>query len=189
MMEVFIILLLLAIAVVAYLVVYQGKQHAGNTYETQERSSMPHDLARGKLLLSEYTLRIEHPAALVAKVDQVFIGDAGQLILMETKTRNRAVVYSPDIIELSVQAMCIRHSTDAKVKGLRLATHAYVRIKTLRHKPTFIRVDLLSDQQVVNLYHRYLALQENKVKPSLAVDDRVCKSCPQIIRCPKMASR
>lgn len=181
----FIYFLLVVIAFVACLVIYQGRQHAGNTYETQERSTMPYDLASAKLLLSEYTLRMDRPAALVAKVDQVFIGNNGQLILMETKTRKRAQVYLPDIIELSVQAMCIRHSTDRKVKGREITEHAYVRIKTLSAKPTFVRVKLLTDQQVINLHSRYLALHDGKVKPQLATDKRACKTCPQLNRCQK----
>lgn len=180
----FIVLFGAAILLLVYFL-YSAKLGEQDLYETQERDAMPSILANASLHLSEYTLRMDRPLPLVAKVDQVFELPSKELILMETKTRYRNQAYAPDIIELSVQAAVIRHSNDPRVKNRTVLPYAYVRIKAPARKPVFIRVDLLNDEQLHHIYQRRLGLQSGKVQPAGPQDTRICTRCPQKPRCPK----
>lgn len=180
-----IVLIVLSLIGAAIILLVQARQQDEQEYDQLERRAMPMELAMGELLFSEQTFRIDAPARLVAKVDQVFRSPAGQLVMMETKTRYRHKAYLYDVIELSVQALVLRYSKDRRVQGHRIADHAYVRVIAPGRDPAYLRVAILTEETVLAWHARYHQLMNRRVKPRPATDTRSCQKCPQRTDCPQ----
>lgn len=156
-------------------------------YDQGERAAMPPELAQGRLVLSETKLRVERPAPLIARVDQVYLTPTGELVPVETKTRYRHEVYLGDELELSVQAVVI--APQARRLGGRVAEYGYVRIVSAGRPPVYRRARLFPEADVVRLRARRLAVMAGSVAPRPAFDARVCRKCPQRPKCPHPADQ
>lgn len=143
---------------------------------------MPPDIAQGELVYSERKFHCHRPSPLVARVDQVYRArDTGRLVPVETKTRNRAVVYLGDILELSVQAVVLANTTPRHG----VAEHGYVRLVVPGRAPRYERVALLGEPAIVSLRNRRDMLLQGAMAPTPPATEAVCRSCGQRSRCPR----
>lgn len=152
-------------------------------YEAVERPSMPDEIAAATLLFSEAKFYAERPVPLVARVDQVFHTPHGLVVPVETKTRRAHRWYPYDAIELSVQAVVLRYSRQVRLPGA-IASYGYVRCVTEGSVPTYVKVPLLPESEVLAIYRRHQDLAAGRVAPRPAHHAGLCRRCPQASRCP-----
>lgn len=155
------------------------------TYCAKEREHMPPEIGGGVLVLSEETVRTRHPAKIVAKPDQVYLTPDGLLVPVENKTRKISRVYDYDRAELAVQAFALRHGRTGRLKRYPVANHGYVAIRIDGRPPAYHRVELLSDEAIVSMRQRRLALEQGIVAPSAASSPRICQKCSKAATCPR----
>lgn len=98
------------------------------------------------------------------RVDQVYQTKRGILIPLDTKLRQINHIYESDIIQLSVYQVILSHKYKVPV-----AKYGYVRtvVETADgDKVRYIKTTLLSEKEVVKLWHRYQSIRSGQVKPS-----------------------
>jgi len=174
----------LAVLVLVIVVLMRAaRPPAQQDYERGERRHMPSEIADGKLVLSEQTL-YAHRVGLVAKVDQVYLTPDGLLVLVENKTRRRDEVRDYDRAELSVQGMVLRQYRPGNLRRARVANYGYVAVRLDDHEPRWHRVELATDDVVLVLRDRRLALDAGKAEPNGPVSGWICRTCAQAARCP-----
>jgi hypothetical protein len=173
------------IVVAIYLVYRQpvGSGRAGGPgYGEQERQFQPPEIANGTLVMSEQYLRCEVPRRLGARADQVYRTPEGMLVPVDTKTGYRRVVRREDLVELSVQAAVLRHSSSADRPTGRVAAWGYIRKVAPGRNPVYLRTPLLSDRELVDLYDRYWQVNAGATAlPTL--DPANCRHCPVATLC------
>ncbi len=150
-----------------------GPPPAQDTYEVRERSSMPEEIALGRLVASERTFRRRGPRGLFAKVDQAFRTPAGLLVLVETKSRMR--LQTSDIVQLSAQAVAVRSEVGDRLG--RVADYAYVRMQLLGGPAQYRPVRLYPEAVIDQLVDRYQALRMRRVYPLARPHPSRCGTC------------
>jgi CRISPR-associated exonuclease Cas4 len=181
-------MVVVVVAITLLLFLAPSRPTGQGSYADSERRYMPEEIARGRLVLSEQLLRTRAPAKIVAKPDQVYLTPAGLLVPVETKTRALDRVYEGDQVELSVQAFALRHGRVAQLGRYQVASYGYVRIKRQGHPPSYHRVQLHSDEQVVAMRQRRLDLEQGRVQPAGPASPRICPKCAKRATCPRMAA-
>lgn len=179
------ILVLVATGLILAATIWIEPATGQGAYEA-ERSAMPGELAGATLVMSEERRLLRASLGshqLVAKPDQVFRTGDGRLVLVENKTRQRAIAYDGDIIELSVQAYTLRHSRPANLLRSPVADYAYVRtVGNGRSK--YVRVNLLGDNALSELADRYVAIRARRRAPSSQSNVNACGKCAYRPKCP-----
>lgn len=156
------------------------RRSARKVYESVERGAMPQEIATGRLFASERFFASRGPLPLNARVDQVYqAGD--HLVCVETKTRKFASVTESDLIEMSVQAYVLRTHRH------RTAPYGYVRLVLPGRHPRYEKVELLGDDRLAMLVHRYREIHAGRAPAARAPDPRRCARCPQAPKCPHYA--
>lgn len=150
-----------------------------------EKSHMPREIADGRLILSEQLLRVNSPARIVAKPDQVYLCHGDVLVPVENKTRRANRVYDGDRVELSVQAFALRHAPPRQLRRYSVASYGYVAVRIGNASPVFHRVDLLPDQAVVALRQRRIDVEAGAVVPSGPAHRGACSTCSKRSVCPR----
>lgn len=170
-------LLGIGLIVLAVLLIYRqpvGKGQFGG-YVAQERQYQPGEIANGVLVLSEHYLRCDLPRRFGARVDQVYRTPDDMLVPVDTKTGYRRVVRREDLVELSVQAAVLRHSGSSPAGNV--ATWGYVRKVAPGRNPVYLRTQLLTDRELVELYDRYW-LVDGGAAAIPTRDPANCRYCP-----------
>ena len=118
----------------------------------------------------QYVLQGDMP--LIGKPDLVMQEWGGLLVCHDLKTRKKNRVYDSDVLQLSLYAFILRHATKRKV-----ASYAYIRIKT--DQGFFLKkVELTwSDHDIVNLYNRFNLCKMNPEMAHMTAKSYFCKSC------------
>lgn len=161
-----------------------SRTEEASTYEREERSAMPSELSTARLVLSEHLLRCEAPDYLVTKVDQVFLTATGVLVPLETKTRNRPVVYRSDEVQLGVTAVVLASASHAFDRHP-VASHGYVRLVT-PDGTTYRRVTLPTQSEILDLARRRRELVAGRGEPPRpASSPAACPKCASRARCPQ----
>ena len=169
-------LIVLALALVLiYRQPVGGRRVGGRGYGEQERQFQPAEIANGVLVLSEHYLRCDMPRRFGARVDQVYLTPDGMLVPVDTKTGYRRVVRREDLVELSVQAAVLRHS-GSRPAG-KVATWGYVRKVAPGRNPVYLRTQLLTDRELVEIYDRYW-LVDGGAAAIPTRDPANCRYCP-----------
>lgn len=110
---------------------------------------MPRILRSAQLVLNETSISTQQPFRLHGQVDQAFRTRNGQLVLVDTKTRNEHVVRSEDITQLSLYAFILRVNGERK-----LAPYGYVRTVVSSHSNNrsvyYHKVPLMSNRRVLH---------------------------------------
>lgn len=183
--------LLLAAVVAAAITLYlflvpgagEGGRHRTRDYDAFERPAMPAVLANARLALSEVRLTTELPVPLVARVDQVYVSD-GLAIPVDTKRRRVARAYPYDIVEVSVQAVVMRRARPQALRGALVAQFGFIRVVTSdTAQPTYLRIELLSEEQLVEIARRRQALLSGTYRPLGPSSARICSTCGHRDRC------
>ncbi len=159
-----------------------------SSYGETERRYMPAEIAQGRLVLSEQLLRTRSPARIVAKPDQVYLTPDGLLVPVETKTRAMDRWFEADQVELSVQAFALRHGRAGELARHRVADYGYVRVKREGRPPSYHRVPLHTDQQVVAMRQRRIDIELGRVEPAGPASPRICPKCAKRSSCPRQAA-
>ncbi len=136
------------------------------------RSWMPVELRGATLAYAEQLFRAPGPSKVTAKVDRVYRGRDGRLVLIELKTRRADRTYPSDVIELSAQRVAIAGQT-----GEDVAAHAYVVVQRPSGRRTIHKVELLGSAEVDALARRREAILAGIVRPRFACAPTLCKSC------------
>jgi CRISPR-associated exonuclease Cas4 len=151
----------------------RGRLHAVNA-GLAERALRPEGLRDAELVHVEKQFRISQPLGLAAKIDRAYRMPSGLIVLVELKTRWVNRPFLSDVIQLSAQRMAVQGQT-----GQAVASYGYVMVKspTGRAMPTAHRVDLMSDEQVVDLVRRREAILAGRVPPHWPLTRRTCLKC------------
>lgn len=183
--------LLLAAVVAAAITLYlflvpgagEGGRHRTRNYDAFERPAMPAVLANARLALSEVKLTTELPIPLVARVDQVYVAD-GLAIPVDSKRRRVARTYPYDIVEVSVQAVVMRRARPQALRGAQVAQFGFIRVVTSdTAQPTYLRIELLSEEQLVAIARRREAVLAGSQPPVGPSSTRICSTCGHRDRC------
>lgn len=167
----------------------QLSKHAGIAENADNDADANRPAVLDHLVMSEEGLSIKRPYMLIGRPDEVYTSSKGMLFPVDTKTRNRAVVFDSDIIQLSVYAVLLAHAKHPALpfKGVRrrhVARYGYIRFvvgkKTYWSKP----VELLTEQEVGALVERRTKLEANLATPMPTRYAGICKTCSYNNICP-----
>ncbi|MBG9433307.1 hypothetical protein I5772_22220 [Klebsiella pneumoniae] len=140
------------------------KRGIGDTWAWWKSENMPYELRSATLFLSEQDISTTQPVPMHCRVDQVYQTKNGVLIPLDTKLRQVNHIYESDIIQLSVYRVILSHKYKAPV-----AKYGYVRtvVETADgDRVRYIKTNLLSEKEVVKLWHRYQSIRSGQVKTS-----------------------
>ena len=150
-------------------------------YLKNEWRRMPAELRTATLFASERDLSVVLDGDRIpVRPDQVYRVKIGNLVPVETKTRNGRAVYQYDVIELSLQRLALME------RGLPVSNYGYVRLVP-RDKdpvPQYRQVDLLDKSKVEALYRRYQGILAGDIRPDHQANPRACAGCGHRRVCP-----
>lgn len=115
--------------------------------------SRPSILDGAKCVLNEQNISTEQPVPLHGRVDQVFELSDGRWLPLDTKVRDRIAVYPSDIVQLSVYSIILKY------QGHRVCPFGLLRFPVAGKDAIYLPVKLFSEEKIVKLYQRYIALQ------------------------------
>ena len=140
---------------------------------------LAHELQGATIAFAEKEFRARSPFPVGAVVDRAYRLSSGLLVLMELKQRERVKSFPSDVVELSVQKLAIEASGNAKV-----ASHAYVVCESpATRMRTPIRVALLTEDEIIQLRDRHVALKTGRVIPIKVDHPAICKTCGFLAEC------
>src|ERR1700682_4466808 len=143
-----------------------------------ERRWLPRELQHAQLAFAEKSFRMWQPIRLIARVDRAYRFE-GELYLVEFKTRMRAIAYSSDVIELSVQRFVIERSTGERVNEI-----GYVLTQDLSGKHRSVhKVRLLPRAEVIAVARRREAILSVRVVPKYTDSEGLCRGCSYRAEC------
>jgi CRISPR/Cas system-associated exonuclease Cas4 (RecB family) len=156
-------------------------------YETRRwrsKEPLPQELAGARLWASEKEFRCNRPIRLRGRVDQVYRTRERILVPVETKRRQRQVVYESDRLQLSQYRLLLLHRFAAIFMPTAVAGYGYVRLVTPEGLH-YERVELMTTEEVARVYDRYLDIMSGKTKPHYCDAIRFCDSCAYRQYCPR----
>lgn len=147
-----------------------------------DERGLPASLRGARLVHAEETFR-SVVRRLVARLDRAY-EVAGELVLVEFKTRRADVAYMADVLELSVQRVALQDERQVRVsKTAWVVTQNSDTGKRVPH-----RVTLLGTAEVEALRLRYLEVQAGGGRaPSLARSANQCTHCAHRMACERTA--
>lgn len=108
-----------------------------------------------------------------ARVDRAYRDHAGQLTLVELKTRGRDMIYPSDVIELSAQRVALMAAS-----GEAVSARAYVLVQGIDGEGRRVhRVDLLTEAQVAALAKRRQDLLSGEAQARRTCIRGLCDGC------------
>ena len=141
--------------------------HSGRT-----AAVLPPELRTAPLIYAERLFKSIGPVLITAKVDRVYQNSAGELVLLELKTRQVSRVYLSDVIELSAQRVAVMSQTRMSVAG-----YAYVLTEMPDRGTDWHRVELVRTEAVMALAVRRNALLAGDVDARCARSVGICRTC------------
>lgn len=151
----------------------------------ESKENLPEELRGAKLWASEKSFQCRRPVPLIGRVDQVYRVKKNHLITVDTKHRNKVVVYESDRLQLSQYAVLIKRRPWGWMSGMKVEQHGYLRLVT--HEGVhYRRVELMPENEVVSAYHRYLDILSGRERPDFAENKRLCYRCEQREKCPRI---
>lgn len=140
----------------------------------------PIELRESTLYGSEVYVSCVKPVPLGGVYDQLYQTISNNLILADTKTRNKPYVYESDVIQLSAYRVILENSVE--FNNRRIANYGYMRLvcKGVTH---YKKVDLMTEEDVVALYDRREALYAGSIDPDKASTPGKCTKCHQLPHC------
>lgn len=140
---------------------------------------LPAELRAARVVYAERLFRSSGAVSITAKVDRVYRNVAGELVLLELKTRRTPRAYPSDVIELSAQRVAVMTQT-----GETVATHAYVIIETPDGRRAVCnRVGLISEEEITALALRRQSLLARGSEARHASSPGPCKTCSFLMEC------
>ena len=165
-----------ALIAVALVVWWRGRQPC---CQRDANAWPPQELRTAKLAYAERLFRSNGRIRISARVDRAYRDHAGQLTLVELKTRDRDTIYPSDVIELSSQRVALMAATGETVR-----TRAYVLVQGIDGDGWRVhRVDLLTQVHVVALAERRLALLSGEAQARRTCIQGLCDGCAFVKPC------
>lgn len=164
------LLIALAILLLGFAVWFWRQRHRDARAEWEASERRPALLRKARLVMSEKPIRCRQPVPLHGRVDQVYALKSGELCIVDTKARRIPRVYPSDIIQGSVYAMILRNT------GHTIHGTAYVR-QTWEGRIRYLPYELLSDEQVIQLYDHRADLLKHPESARLAIHPALCQHC------------
>lgn len=140
--------------------------------------SMPEELRAAKLVASEKYFSTPYPRKMHGTVDQLYRLIDKRHALVDSKTRDRHIVYKKDIVQLSVYKVILERN------GLKMADYAYFRVVTSKGVK-YIKQSLLTEEETIAEYDNTKKVLTGKKEPLTAENKRMCKGCSQQPNCKK----
>ena len=158
------VIVALILSFIAYLILSSAREEKKKSDREKwiEKENLPYELIDAKLFMSEEPVATENPVPLHGKVDQVFELIDGSLLVTDTKSRARHTVYKSDVIQLSVYRTILSNKTNRRVNS-----YGYVRTVVTSGGEESVRynkVDLHTDQEIVELWERYKNLKSGAIE-------------------------
>lgn len=120
-------------------------------------SENPVDELRGaRLLMNEVDIRTDRPVPMHGRVDQVFMLQNGKVLVMDTKVRDRLVVFPSDVVQLSTYAMIL------SMNNYIVCPYAVIRFVLPGNTVVYRRVGLLPMSTIVSLHQRYESIEKGE---------------------------
>lgn len=142
-------------------------------------SWLPEELWTARLVYAERLFESKGPIRISARVDRAYRDRAGQLTLVELKTRNLNTVYPSDVIEMSAQRVALMAATGEPVRR-----QAYVVVQGADgQRMRAHRIDLLTQARVVALAERRQALLSGAEGARRTCIQGLCDGCAFVSRC------
>lgn len=116
------------------------------------KENMPIELARAKLMYSE-SRAVAQDNSLYGDIDQGFLNSNGEVILVDTKVRERKKVSKKDIVQLSSYRWILL------TRKVKVASYGYVRFVNPnvegRNRISYEKVQLMASSEVQALINEY----------------------------------
>lgn len=172
--------MLLEVGPIAFVGTLAGLWWSWRLHSRRTGGELPAELRTARLIYAERLFRAAGPVSITAKVDRVYRSAAGELVLLELKTRRVSRTYLSDIIELSAQRVAVMAQTKEPVAG-----YAYV----LTQRPDgrwggCHRVGLMALADVYALaVRRELLLAEETEIRRVSTSLGICRRCVFLPKC------
>ncbi len=135
-----------------------------------ERERMPSELRNSYLAASEVSVFCVSPVPLHGRIDQLFQLPSGKCVILDTKYRPDRTVYDSDLVQMSAYRLILQNCRYQNAfHRHRMETYGYIRFVNENDNGDFeiryVRVDLLSNKQVVELWKRYQRIHYGLIPP------------------------
>lgn len=163
----------LDVLVMAFVGIFVGLGWLWRIHSSRRATVLPAELRTASLIYAERLFRFIGTVSITAKVDRVYRNTAGELVLVELKTRSVCRTYLSDVIELSAQRIAVMAQT-----GMSVTSHAYVVTENpMDRKRSWHRVELMEPDAVIALALRRKALLSGNVEARCAYSSGICRTC------------
>ncbi len=160
--------------------IWSKRRRKNKATEFFREDNTPIELQSARLYGSEQHISCATPIALKGTYDQLYLTPDDNFILSDTKTRNRPYVYQSDIIQLSAYKLILEQGS--AFSGKRIMPHGYLRI-VCKGKTHYKKIDLMTEEDVIELYERRQALYRGEIEPQKADTPVKCTRCHQLASC------
>ncbi len=143
-------------------------------------TQLPGRLKDAKIWAKEHAVRTSHPVAMHGVLDEGFRLQDNTLVLSDSKSRSRRVVYKSDIFQVSAYKMIVETSTREAVSD-----RGYVRVLTPEGNE-YVPINLMDHSQIVAAHSLYTELVSGMNPGSRCSARGMCKSCPYRAPCDEM---
>lgn len=125
-----------------------------------ERERMPAALRNSFLVASEVSIFCVSPVPLHGRIDQLFQLPSGRCVILDTKYRPDWTVYDSDLIQMSAYRLILQNCRYRNsYHRHKMESYGYIRFVNENEEGDFeiryVRVELLSNREVVDLWKRY----------------------------------
>lgn len=162
--------ILTAAAVTTIIQLFRNRSSSLRWMSLVAQENMPDKLAVLKPWKSEFNVYTKRPVKLKGRIDQALIDDKGEITLLDTKTRKVPRAYPSDVVQLSVYKICLERGM-----GKRVSPFGWIRaVHPVTQKTKYLRVKLLDESYIVNMYDRFWAIKRKKTPPICTCGGRFC---------------
>lgn len=150
-----------------------GKTNAPARQPAGGDEHQPLLLRKSRLLFVEQSLELHDPVFMRARADEVYQQPNGELIVVDTKTRERKTVYRNDVLKLSQYGYILRKM------GHRVAPFGYIRVQAPWGEVAYLRAPLMSATELMKLFERAMEIDQGLIQPRYCDDIRKCATCSE----------
>lgn len=143
----------------------------GGREQLDVATKLPAMLAKAKIWGKEMSVACRSPRRMHGSFDEAFQLEGGEIVVSETKSRDRPVVHKSDVIQLSAYAVAV-----AEGGRQRVLQKGFVRLVT-PSKNEYVGVDLVSADEVAAVYDKYIQLSRGRHAGDKCGKPGLCRTC------------
>jgi len=148
------LLIIGTIALIIFYFCYRSSLSPVNTGFTKQH------LFNSVCIMNDDTLiEVNYPINLVGKPDQAMQLPNKEVFVLDTKKRKNPRVYLSDKIQLTAYSYILKNN------GYKVLPFGVIRIPTTGNEAKYFPIDLLPDEELYRLYHRYLEIKNGQITP------------------------